>query len=59
MLTEFAKSEAGDAKDFIDQLQKKLEREQKKRAKAAKSSARTLPFKTSVTKPRKRSKRKD
>lgn len=58
MLTEFAKSEAGDAKDFIEQLQKKLEREKKKRAKAAKSSAPTLPFKTSVTKPGKGSKRK-
>ncbi|MDX6559046.1 MAG: hypothetical protein QOF72_2095, partial [Blastocatellia bacterium] len=36
MLTEFAKSEAGDTKDFIEQLQKKLEREKKKKAKAAK-----------------------
>jgi hypothetical protein len=58
MLTEFAKSEAGDAKDFIEQLQKKLEREKKKKAKATKSSAPKLPFKTSVRKPRKRSKRK-
>lgn len=60
MLTEFAKSEAGDAKDFIKQLQKKLEREKKKEAKAGKPSGPTLPFKTSLTQPAKyaRAKRK-
>ena len=50
MLTEFAKSEAGDAEDFIKHLQKKLEREQKKKARAAKFSAAKLPFKTKPTK---------
>lgn len=60
MLTEFAKSEAGNAKDFIKQLQKKLEREKKKKAKAGRPSVPTLPFKTSTTKPAKnvRTKRK-
>ena len=55
MLTEFAKSEAGDEKDFIKQLQKKLEREKKKKAKTSKKTSLELPAKTSVVKPTKRS----
>lgn len=56
MLTEFAKSEAGDSKDFIQRLQEKLERENKKRSKAAKSSAKLA--KTSAVKRSKGSSKK-
>ena len=50
MLTEFAKSEAGDEKEFIESLQRKLEREKKKKDKASKSSASRLHARTSVVK---------
>lgn len=53
MLTEFAKSEAGDAEEFIKSLQKKLELEKKKKAKATRSSAAKLLAKISVVKPAK------
>lgn len=53
MLQEFAKSEAGDQKEFIQHLQVRLEREKKERAKAEKGSEPSLPFKTSIAKPAK------
>jgi hypothetical protein len=58
MLTEFAKSEAGDAADFMETLEKKLKREQKKKAKKTKKVAFSLPAKISVLRPRKAAPRK-
>lgn len=62
MLTEFAKSEAGDDKDFIEYLQKKLDREKNKgereRKRAAKGTASKSSKKATAKKPHKASSKK-